>query len=327
MEPLITVIVPIYKVQPYLKRCVDSIRMQSYQNLDILLIDDGSPDECPQMCDEFAKEDSRIRVIHQSNKGLAESRNIGISNAKGELISFVDSDDFIHRDMIKTLYGNMKKFNADLSCCGHTNIYPNGYIENASIQKRVKIYTTEEALSKFLFTYEIDVVSWNKLYKKELFDGVVFPKGLLYEDHYAVYKLIDRSQMIVYDTSSLYYYCKRVSSIGGAKFSPTIYQLSSALNAEESFIVGKYPHLAQTIALAKLTWLMTIYNKMIQSDLEDKDFVCKLHKMAGSLLKVILNSREIHELRRFQLLIFYLNKSLYYRLYIRFIRKYRGSNI
>ena len=125
MEELISVIVPIYKVEHYLPKCIDSIIHQTYQNLEIILVDDGSPDNCPEICDEYAKRDKRIKVVHQENGGLSAARNSGVEMANGEFLCFVDSDDYIHPKMYEILYKNLKKFKADISICDYNVVFEN----------------------------------------------------------------------------------------------------------------------------------------------------------------------------------------------------------
>ena len=122
MDAIISVIVPVYNVEEYLERCVDSILRQTYTNLEVILVDDGSTDNCPQICEQYASFDKRVRVIHQSNGGLFAARNAGIDAAKGEYLSFIDSDDFISEDMYTSLYGNLKKYDADIAACGMERI-------------------------------------------------------------------------------------------------------------------------------------------------------------------------------------------------------------
>ena len=127
---LISIIVPIYNVEKYLKKCIDSIINQTYKNLEIILVDDGSPDNCGKICDEYAKKDNRIKVIHKENGGVSSARNVGVENATGEYIGFVDSDDYIEKDMYEVLINNLKKENADISIISNYEVYKNKIIEN-----------------------------------------------------------------------------------------------------------------------------------------------------------------------------------------------------
>lgn len=320
----ISVIVPIYNVEKYLKRCIDSILIQTYKNLEIILIDDGSPDNCGTICDEFAKVDKRIKVIHQSNKGLAETRNVGIIEASADLIIFIDSDDYINENMVKKLYEIMKQGNAEIAACGHLEIYDNGIKERNCPEDINIILTPEEALSIFLFTKIIDVISWNKLYYKDLFKEIKFPTGKLYEDHYTIYKVIDKAKRIAYDSTPLYYYCKRSNSIGGSAFSVRTLELRDALDEECSYIISKYPNIKNNIRLAKGVWLMVVYNKMLLSKYDDKEFVRYLKTEILASSPGFLINHNLTFIKRMQLLIFLVNKKLYAICYKKFISKNRG---
>ena len=125
MEDLISVVVPIYNVENYIKKCVDSILSQTYKNLEIILVDDGSPDNCPQICDEYAQKDNRIKVIHKENGGLSDARNAGIDISKGKFITFIDSDDYIEKDYVEVLYNSIKENASDMAIGSHKAIYDN----------------------------------------------------------------------------------------------------------------------------------------------------------------------------------------------------------
>ena len=182
-EELISVIVPIYKVEKYLKRCIESIINQTYHNLEIILVDDGSPDKCGEMCEEYSKKDKRIKVIHKENGGLSDARNKGLEIATGKYIGFVDSDDFIDKDMYKVLYNNLKNNNADMSIC---SIYQfeneeeivKGYNKNET----VITYNKQEMFNNFYDDLLRNVVAWNKLYKADIFKDIKYPKGKAVEE-------------------------------------------------------------------------------------------------------------------------------------------------
>ena len=218
----ISIIVPIYKVEIYLRKCVDSIVNQTYKNIEILLIDDGSPDNCGIICDEYAKKDERIKVIHKKNGGLSDARNYGIEASSGDYIMFVDSDDYISKDMCEILLKKALENNADIVSCNFKEIYIDNFeeeINKQSIKKSLEIYTNLEVIYKYFFDYTIDInVVWNKLYKREIFfenENIRFPKGKLHEDDYTVCKLYYYANKIVIINDVLYYYIRRRDSITG----------------------------------------------------------------------------------------------------------------
>ncbi|WP_391116738.1 glycosyltransferase family 2 protein [Psychrobacillus sp. L3] len=218
MSEIITVIVPIYKVEAYLHRCVDSILNQTYKNLEILLIDDGSPDKCGEICDEYAKLDERIKVIHKKNGGLSDARNAGIEIAKGEYISFIDSDDWIHVEYIEKLYQLLRKTDSDISVCDFIRTSTED-IQGENSKEIIYEYSNVEALGQFLDKFYVQmVIACGKLYKRKLFEEIRFPVGRIHEDEFTTYKLIYKAEKIVLTTDQLLYYWQRKDSIMGVGF-------------------------------------------------------------------------------------------------------------
>ena len=182
--PLISVIVPVYNVEPYLRRCVDSILRQTYRNLEILLVDDGSTDRSGTICDACAQQDTRVKVIHQKNGGLSAARNCGLETARGEYISFVDSDDLINDRMIETLYRDLAGQGADISAVGYRMFENQEELRPEEITAPVQCMTGKEALRRILVSEEIGDFAWNKLYKKILFQTIRYPEGRVFEDRH-----------------------------------------------------------------------------------------------------------------------------------------------
>lgn len=223
MDDLISVIVPVYKVEKYLNRCVDSIINQTYKNLEIILVDDGSPDNCPKICDEYAMKDNRIKVIHKENGGLSDARNEGIKIAKGNYIGFVDSDDWIHKSMFENLYSAMANSKADIATCEFIRtkdkIQKNDY--NNFFDNSITEYNQEQYIKKFfkIGSQECVYYAWNKLYKRNIIDENQYPKGLTSEDVVGTYKAILKSKKIITINYPYYYYYYNLESITSVKFS------------------------------------------------------------------------------------------------------------
>lgn len=217
MYPLISIIVPIYKVDKYLEKCIETIINQTYKNLEIILVDDGSPDNCPQICDEYAKKDKRIVVIHQKNGGLSSARNAGLDIAKGEFIGFVDSDDYIENDMYETLFTAIKENNAQISICRFHIVNENGEFLHDTIKTDIKeeitILDKYEAMKEMLIDKNIRGYVWTKLFKKECFETLRFPEGKNYEDIAISIKCFENTDKIVYINKKKYYYLQRETSI------------------------------------------------------------------------------------------------------------------
>lgn len=217
--PLISIIIPVYKVEKYIHRCIDSVLNQTYKNIEVILVDDGSPDNCGIICDEYSQKDERIRVIHKKNGGLSDARNAGINTVSGEYIGFIDSDDWIENRYIEKLYRLINKYHADVSVCNFIRISYEDEILNNNFKIEIKEYTNIQALEQYYDKYYVQmVVAWGKLYKKSLFKDIKFPIGKIHEDEYITYKLIYRSNKIVLTTEPLYYYWQRSDSIMGSGF-------------------------------------------------------------------------------------------------------------
>lgn len=218
-QPLISVIVPVYNVEDVLPRCLDSLCMQSLQNIEILLIDDASPDRCGAICEAYAEKDPRFRVIHHpENRGLSAARNTGIAHASADYLMFVDSDDWVHEDFCKLPYECAEQTGADLMMFGYQNVFDTALKHKAdSFVKTIRdgYKTRDEAIELSFKAY--GMVAWNKLYRKKLFDDINYPVGRLYEDTATTYKLIWKAASIFCLEKILYFYWHRPGSIMGKK--------------------------------------------------------------------------------------------------------------
>lgn len=209
---LISIIIPVYKVEEYLEKCIESVLKQTYTNLQIILVDDGSPDNCGKICDEYAKKDPRIEVIHKVNGGLSDARNVGIAKAKGKYIGFVDSDDYIKEDMYEILINLIKEYDADVSICNLYDVIDGKeYIRNN--ENGIQEYGRLEILKEVLLDKNIQSYAWNKLYKKELFDEIKYPIGKKYEDIGTTFYVFEKCNKIVVTSKPEYYYLKRSDSL------------------------------------------------------------------------------------------------------------------
>lgn len=218
MSDLVSVIVPVYNVRKYLEECVNSILNQDYQNIEIVLVDDGSTDGSSELCDHIKLKDERISVYHKKNGGLSDARNFGIKKSKGNIIVFTDSDDVVCSNMITRLYNDLTDNGADISIVDITHFYN----EEEPIFEHIKetnIIQPEAALCDMLYQKNFLVSACGKMFKKELFKSILFPKNMLYEDSAIMYKLIDNSKTITYNKSKLYGYRHRGKSITTSSFS------------------------------------------------------------------------------------------------------------
>ncbi len=216
MDDLISVIVPVYNVERYLKRCVDSILNQTYKNLEIILVDDGSTDRSGDICDEYKKIDYRIKVIHQTNRGLSGARNSGIDIAGGKYIGCVDSDDYIHPQMYEKLHELILSTKADMAVCGYRQIYDESFRLYPVGDANIEVHTGFEAMENLFhepFEQIYWVEAWNKLYSRWIFDTIRYPEGVNFEDNYIFHRILDLVNTVSYTHEKLLYYFQRTDSI------------------------------------------------------------------------------------------------------------------
>lgn len=215
MNTLVSVIIPIYNVEPYLRRCLDSIIDQTYSNLEIILVDDGSPDGCPQICDEYAGMDNRIVVIHKENGGLSDARNAGLDICKGDYITFVDSDDWVNEKYIEVMLDSALKYDAGVVISNYELVYDDNHREqNVIVESPMEILTSVQAVKRLFSPNEVlYVIACAKLFARSIFNEIRFPKGKLNEDEYVAHLFLYNSQKTVVLKRILYYYFQRAGSI------------------------------------------------------------------------------------------------------------------
>lgn len=252
-KPLITVIIPVYEVEKYLRRAVDSVLRQTYSNLEIILVDDGSKDGCPAICDEYASREARVRTIHKENGGLSDARNAGLDVAGGDYIAFLDSDDYYAPFFIEVLYREICKTGAEVAVCkyqvtdallpadgpdfsGEKDKYVNGNCSCEVFGREQMLLNQYDALCRDA-TYFI--VAWNKLYKASLWKGVRFPKGKIHEDEATTYRIFDKIETGVYVKIPMYAYFTAPESITRAKFRLERLQWFDALDDRIAFFREK----------------------------------------------------------------------------------------
>ncbi|MDB7979350.1 glycosyltransferase family 2 protein [Faecalicoccus pleomorphus] len=214
----LSIIVPVYQVEAHIDECITSILDQTFRDFELILVDDGSLDRCPAICDAYAQKDSRIRVIHQKNQGLSAARNTGLQAARGDYIGFVDSDDFIEASMYEKLLDNLEREKADISVCGRYKVWGDKKIQEQK-SNVYKVMDSAQALALMntnVLGY-FDVAAWDKIYKRSCFKGIEFPEGKLCEDWFVMYKLFFNARRIVYDSIPLYNYRQRTGSITHGK--------------------------------------------------------------------------------------------------------------
>ena len=250
----ISVIVPVYKVEAFLNRCVQSIVDQSYKNLEIILVDDGSPDNCPTMCDTWAEKDSRVKVIHQKNGGLSDARNAGMAIATGELMGFIDSDDWIAPDMYQHLHDLLDADGTDIAACGVEMVWEDGTPSRLLTKSGCCVLKQEEAMRAIIEESWLKQPVWHKLYKTALIRDILFPVGKYHEDVFWSYQAVGRAQKVSVSDKLGYYYAQRSGSIMGEGYSLKRLDAVEAKKLRMSFVHKQFPTLE---ALAQIDLLFT----------------------------------------------------------------------
>ena len=253
----ISVIVPVYKVEPYLDKCVSSIVNQTYSNLEIILVDDGSPDNCPAMCDAWAEKDSRIRVIHKPNGGLSDARNAGMAAATGELMAFVDSDDRIATDMYEHLYQRLTEDSSDIAACGVQMVWMDETSPRMLTRSGNCILNQEEAMRAIIEESWLKQPVWYKLYKTELVRDILFPVGKYHEDVFWSYQAVGRADKVSVSDHIGYYYLQRGGSIMGGGYSLKRLDAVEAKAERCAYIQQHFPALYPSAA--KNLWFTCMY--------------------------------------------------------------------
>lgn len=309
MNDLITVVIPIYNVEKYLHKCVDSIINQTYKNLEIILVDDGSPDRCGIICDNYASIDNRITVIHKANGGLSDARNVAINKASGRYITFIDSDDYVDIVYIEYLYRLIKRYSADISVCTFNYITEEGRIINHVLNNdTVKVMNLEEGLYELLNSKLFSNSAWAKLYKIECFENIRFPYGKIYEDVATIYKAFMKSNLIVWGEKSLYNYLFRESSISKQKFSKKRLLALDYAKTMVSEIVDRYPQLRP---IGKCRLFDSYISILKQMDIEnDSTILNDVLKMAKSERRTVLFYKKAGIKRKINALILFFPKKI-----------------
>lgn len=219
MDKLVSIIVPVYKVERDLQACIDSLVNQTYRNIEIILVDDGSPDRCGEICDDNAKQDQRIVVVHKENGGQSDARNEGIKISKGDYITFVDSDDVVELTYVQTLLALCLTYNAEIAVCQNSVFnYTLGVVYSKNPLEE-KCFSSKEAVTTMLYQKKFETCAWGKLYLRHIWDDLYFPQGMIYEDLAICYKALLRSKKVAYTSKELYRYQIRENSTMTQKFS------------------------------------------------------------------------------------------------------------
>lgn len=266
MQELISVVLPVYNVEKYLERCVESVVNQTFTNLEIILVDDGSTDSSGRLCDKLATTDSRISVIHKTNGGLSDARNAGIHIAKGKYITFIDSDDTVDIDMIDYLYYLIKKGSYRMALCTHNIVFDEGkrIVKNGNGTEEV--LNAETCIERMLYHNVVDTSAWAKLYETSVFKNIEFPKGKLFEDIGTTYKTFIESGLVSCGYRSKYNYYVRSNSIVTSGFNERKLDLLEMTDSMAAEVNQIYPQLKKAVLRRQVYARFSTLNQILKMD-------------------------------------------------------------
>ena len=300
MDALISLIIPVYKVEAYLERCVRSVLAQTYQNLEIILVDDGSPDRCGEICDRFAQEDPRVKVFHKANSGVSSARNYGVAHSHGAFVSFIDADDYVAPNYVEYLFDLLMKYHADIVCCcmDQTTENTSAYGINHSIPNEQLLKGKEACQALFGNLYDILVTVWGKLYKREIVQKYPFPIGRRYEDEAIVCKYYYTADRVAVGNQCLYAYYQNPGSFMHAKKHCFNEDYIWALRHRAEFFGEQ-----NEPELAKAAWNMLVQHCLYES--------VHYHGRYDSVLKELSNVKELPPKTWLELKLYNLSPQIY----------------
>lgn len=312
----VSVVVPIYNIEKYVGRCVESILKQTYSDIEVILVLDGSTDGSANICKKFS--DDRIVILEKENGGLSDARNYGLRYAKGEYIMFIDGDDFVDEKLVETLLLNIERTGADISVCSYVNYYDNGETRECykhENKNNIEIYNRKQAILKIIDrNIAFRQCAWNKMYKRELFRDVLYPVGKLYEDLGTTYKLVLRANKIVYSHQNLYYYVQRANSITKTHiFSDREYDRIEQADIFCNEVTKRYPEYKYQFMRFQIMQYLAVINIMISDGGYDRKLVHITKKMIKdnySKIKKYAGAKE-----KYQMILFSMNYPLYKAVY------------
>ncbi len=305
MQEQVSIIVPVYKVEKYLSKCVESLLKQTYQNIEIILVDDGSPDICGKLCDEYAEKDKRVRVIHKKNGGLSDARNVAIPMASGRFIAFVDSDDWVSAYYVEHLYDAIVKDDSDLACSWFENVFEDSKPQNMATKELndYRCLDRTTCLKKMLYQDGVECCAWGKLYKKEIIADLKYPVGKLYEDIPVTYQCVKRAHKVAMVSNVDYFYLQRKASIQYQNFNSR--KLDGVNHCRQLMEAVKKDFPELSIA-AECRYLSTVCNIMFQ--IQESQYKKELHILWNEIAKYrkdVLRDKEARKKTRLAALLSY----------------------
>lgn len=299
-NPLISIVVPVYKVEEYLERCIDSILSQTYENLEIILVDDGSPDKCGEICETFAQSDSKIKVYHKQNGGLSDARNFGVEHSHGKYITFIDSDDYVSPDYIKYLLGLLNEYDADISCCCGIETYGDitAYPTNDGIPGEQLLPGKQMCYELLGKLHIVLVTAWGKLYRSDIVKKYPFPAGKIHEDEATTYKYYYEAEKVAVGNRCLYAYYRNPKGIMHTKGDNISPDLVWAFEHRAKFFEDKNEN-----KLAEIAWSI-LYNYYVRDSIENQG-------RSDSLIKSFSKGKKLDIKTRLEIKLYQISPYIY----------------
>lgn len=308
-KDLISIIVPVYNIDKYIEKCLLSLVKQSYKNIEIVVVNDGSVDKSEEICKFYARQYSKVKLYTKENGGLSDARNYGISKSHGEYIVFVDGDDYVDEKMCEILINSLKENNADISICGRI-IENKGRKSRPFYSNKNELYSKNEALMELNSLRKFDMSAWAKLYKISLFNDIKFPIGVINEDLYIMYRIFNKCNRIVYNESKLYYYVQRIGSISKRNNIDEYY--INAAKEQYTFFIEKNPEIISgAITMLSLAYMFQ-YNRYLQNKVYcPKNMLVDYKKYVANNLSIVIKNKYLPLIRKIQLFTFAYFNNIY----------------
>lgn len=321
---LVSIIIPVYNVEKYIRRCLDSIIKQTYRDIEIILVDDGTPDNSGDICEEYALKDDRIKVFHKENGGLSDARNYGIERAAGDYIVCVDSDDYVEEDYIEYLRNLQIKYNTKMAICQHRTLYDNGFVKDIG-----KIHDEQlschDCLKRMLYHDVIDTSAWAKLYKRELFNDISYPKGKIFEDIGTTYALMLQCDYIAVGYEVKYNYVFHNNSIVNGSFSEKKLDMLEMTDQMSDDVQKAFPDLYSAIIRRRVYARFSTLNQMLNTG----DKYLGYRQIIISFIKEhssdVLTNREAPKRDKLAIIALHISYRLYKWLWLRYQNHIMGA--
>lgn len=324
-NPLVSIILPIYNVEYYLDQCMQSLFVQTYRNLEFIMVDDGSKKECAKLCDTYLKKDSRVIVYHKKNGGLSDARNYGIERANGEYITCIDPDDYVDCDYVEYLLKILEKYKSKMSIAQHRVHYDNGSIKDNGGEgdEALKV---EKCLEKMLYHDVIDTSAWGKLYHRSLFENVKYPKGKLFEDIGTTYALMLQCDFVAVGYEAKYNYIFHNNSIVNGKFNLKKLDLLEMTDLMAEDVLSIYPSLGNAVKRRQVYARLSTLNQMLNAGKEyDNERISVIRYIKKNRMDILKNEKAPKR-DKIAIILLSVNYSLYRFCWLSYQRKIMGRS-